>query len=82
MGGKRRAWECAGYGWVLVAGIDGPRVLAADGERPVLLLPVGLTAWQSEACFGWAIADLLERDQGWLALLRLATALVELVPDD
>mgnify|MGYP000947894407 CR=1 FL=1 len=83
MGGKHRAWACAGYGWMVDHTIREPVLMLADGERPVLCLPAGLTASQSEQVFAWGIADLLEQQGGWLALLRHTSDLFDLaVVDD
>jgi hypothetical protein len=77
MGGKQRVWACAGYGWLVDYTIDHAFVLLAEGERPVLCLPPGLTFAESEREFGWAMADLYEQRYGWLALLRLTVQLAE-----
>lgn len=73
MGGKFRAWACAGFGWVIddeAAGIAAVEVLFADGERPVLVLPPGLTHDESEVVFGWALTEVYEQQLGWLTMLR------------
>jgi len=78
MGGKHRAWACAGYGWFVDEGAGEPEVLAVAGERPVLCLPPGLTDAESDVAFGWAMSDLLEQQGGWLALVRHTARLMDL----
>lgn len=75
-GSKHWAWSCAGGSWMVDSSVPEPLLMLADGECPVLCLPPGLSAEDSERAFGWAIAELLEQQEGWLALLRLATRLV------
>lgn len=77
MGGKQRAWACAGYGWMLDYTVDAPMVMVAEGERPVLCLPPGLTFEESERAFAWAMTELYEQRYGWLALLRMVVGLVD-----
>lgn len=70
MGGKFRAWACAGYGWLVDEEATHAEVVDVEGERPVLVLPPGLCAWRTEEVFGWAMAELFEQRYGWLFLLR------------
>lgn len=79
MGGKQRAWVCAGYRWVESAALECPRLLAPDDVLPLLLVPARLTWDQREAAFGWGMAELFEQRYGWLALVRVLVHLDEAV---
>lgn len=70
IGGKQRAWAVAGCGWMVDWSVHRPFVMLAEGERPVLCLPPGLTAEDTEQAFGWAASDLKQQREGWLALMR------------
>lgn len=77
MGSKHRLWACLGYGWIIdddARGVGAVELLLAEGERPVLVLPPGLSATESDLVFGWALVEAHERSHGWLATLRLALA--------
>lgn len=75
MGWKQHAWAVAGYGWLIDEDLEAPVLLCADDHCPVLCLPPGLSADESDQAFGWALADLVEQRQGWMALLRVAVGM-------
>lgn len=73
MRGKQRAWICAGCGYFVDPAETQARVMLAEGERPVLVMPPGLDPDEFERCFGWAMTETMEQTTGWLAVLRAFT---------
>lgn len=79
MGGMARAWLVAGCGAMIdetLGGEDGPYLLLPEDQRPVLCLPPGRGAAEYEVMFGWAMAEMRQQRDGWLALLRGLIALI------
>lgn len=70
MGSKQRAWLCCGFAFFYDIDQDDAEVLCGAGQRPILMLPYGLTATQVELAFGWAFSDLCEQQHGWLGMFR------------
>lgn len=69
MGNKQRAWLCAGCGYIRDRKGRKPRLLWAEGERPILTIPARYDEVDIEVAFGWAIAELAERRRGWLGMM-------------
>lgn len=79
MGAMRRAWICAGCGYMIDATLnkdDAAYLLAPEDDRPVLCLPPGRSEADYETMFGWAISELEHQQCGWLGLLRGVIALL------
>ena len=69
IGGKQRAWAVAGCGWMVDQSADTPFLMAAEGERPVLVLPPGMTSDATERAFGEAPTELRLQREGWWDLM-------------
>jgi hypothetical protein len=77
MGSKERAWLCAGCGSFRDKVASRPRLMWADDERPILVLPASYDDEMAEIAFGWALSEMGERRLGWLGLLRRAMLLCD-----
>lgn len=78
MGNKQRAWLCAGCGSFRDPVARSPRLLCAEGERPLLALPARYGPEDDEIAYGWAICELSERGRGWLFIVGRVIAMSNL----
>lgn len=81
MGSKQRAWLCAGCGVFVDKIAARPRLMWAEDERPIVVIPAHYGPDEAEVAFGWAIAEMAEHRRGWLGLLRRVMIMSDLDAD-